>query len=61
MKLPSKCPICDSIFIQAEPYGCMKIIKCLVRKCGWNMWIDPDHISKDDINRVKNIYLRITL
>ena len=58
MKIPEKCPICGNIFIQAQSYGQMKIIRCLVKKCPWRIEVDPDKINRD---KVENIYLRTTL
>lgn len=58
MRLPEKCPMCGSIFIQAESYGLMKVIRCLVKKCPWKIIIDPDEIENKTI---ENIYLRTTL
>jgi len=61
MELPEKCPQCGSIFIQAESYGLMKIIRCLVSDCYWKITIDPDELTKKQIRNVKNIYLSVTL
>lgn len=61
MKLPEKCPKCGSIFIQADPCGAMKIIKCLVRDCNWRIIVDSDEITKKQIRKIQNIYLRTTL